>query len=272
MLLDNGASAEEGNGWLLEIAACSKSNPDVKLCHLKKFGANPNYRDLQGNSVLHLIAKEDTTEEVLQTCTKKNQLHLGFDLTDNDGNTPLHIAAKSEYKCSEMFFGDVSGRQLGRDPNAVNSSNETPLQLVLRHNHSNKELLRNKVMLLLMSGCKSRWEDFAEYGGDAEDFQKLFLSTEVLFKSSEPLHFLLELAHYCKVRLRKELDKHPDSQLPDWTCLQWRNMNDDIENSAVMVIEELGKGKKFVGWGMETNDYFPAVLELGWHKVTKTSG
>ena len=272
MLLDNGASAKEGNGRLLMIAARSKSNPDLKLRYLKDFGANPNYRDRRGFSVLHVVAQADTTEKVLRACTNAQLLHLGLDLTDKYGNTPLHVAAKSKHSCSEMFFGKVSGRELRGNPNAENIFKETPLQLVLRNNHSNKELRRNKVMLLLMNGCKPRLEDFENYEGDAEDFQKLFLSTEVLTKSTEPFQFLLVLARYCKERLKDELAKHSHSQLPDWTSLQWRNMNATIEDAAVMVIEELGKGEKFVGWGMKINDYFREVHELGWNKVTKTTG
>jgi ankyrin repeat protein len=266
VLLENGASANEGDGRLLMLAARSKYYPDLKLRYLKEFGANPNYRDQRGFSVLHAVAQADSTEKVLRACTNAQLLHLGLDLVDFNGNTPLHVAARSKHSCSEMFFGKVAGREVRGNPNALNILKETPLQLVLRNNHSNKELRRNKVMLLLLNGCKPRLEDFSNYEGDSEDFQKLFLSTDVITKSTEPFRFLLVLAHYCKERLKNELAKHSDSHLPDWTSLQWRNLNGIIEDKAIMVIEELGKGTKFVGWGMKVNDYFRTVNGLGWNK------
>ena len=262
------ADDTKGHGRLLMIAARSNTEADFKLRCLCENGADCEYRDAKGFSVLHAVAQSETaTEEILRTCT--STLPLGLDLKDKYGNTPLHIAATSTHSCSDLLFGNLSDRQ--GNPNALNNNKESPLRLVLRYNHSNKELRRNKVALLLMNGCIPTEEDFKEYGGNADDFKNLFLSEDVIVKIQEPFQVFLALARYCKKRVEEEKTKL--SQTLAWAqSFQWTNVDAyEIENAAVNMIDEAGKRQAFVGWEM-TNDEFEEVRKkLKWNKVPKTS-
>ena len=232
VLLDKMHAAADGiedHGRLLMIAARSNTEADLKLRRLYEKGADCKYTDARGFSVLHAIAQSATaTEKILRTCT--STLKLGLDLNDKYGNTPLHIAAKSTHSCSDLLFGKLSDRQ--GDPNALNNSKESPLRLVLRYNHSNMELRRNKVALLLMNGCIPTEEDFYEYEGDADDFKDLFLSKGVIVKIQEPFQVFLSLAKYCKERVEEE--KFKLSRTLSWTqSFQWTNVDAyEIENAA----------------------------------------
>ena len=269
MLLDKGADATEDDGRLLMIAARSKTEAGVKLVCLKNKGANPDYIDAKWFSVLHTVAQSDTaTETILKVCT--NTLLLGVGLKDRSDNTPLHIAAKNTHSCSEMVFENLLGRRKPRaDLGARNKTKQSPFQLVLQYNHSNKELRRNKLILLLKNGYKPTKKDFDDYKGDAEDFEELFLSTEVFTRSYEPFQFLLVLARYCD-GLLAPAKSVKSSARPNFTKnRQWRHVNAKIEAAAVMIIEELGKDRWFVGCEL-TNAYLQEVHKMGWNKVTKT--
>ena len=257
-LLKNGADGGEDTGKLLMIAARSKTTPDLKLRCLKDSGAACDYKDKKGLTVLHAVALSSTaTKEVLECCTDTFQLKAN--LKDDNCNTPLHIAAENTHSCSELLVEKLSSKKHEGDPNALNKKKRSPLQMVLQ-SHSDKELRRKKVILLLKNGCTPTFEDIDKYEGDAEDFKELFLSTEVYTKSHNTFQFLLVLAQYCKARL---------TQSADWTTsLQWRNVNVDVEDAAVSMINELGKREKaFRGWEL-TSKYFQDVHKLGWNKVS----
>ena len=266
VLLDNGANANEDNGRLLMIAARSNTDADGKLRSLLEKGADPSYRDPKGFSVLHEVAQSSTaTENVLKACT--SHPNVRFDWNDRCGNTPLHIAARSTHSCSDKLLGNLSEHG---DVNKLNATEESPLRLVLQYNHSNKELRRNKVVLLLVNGCKPTKEDFERYEGDADDFQNLFLSTVVLTKTHEPFLFFLVLAKYCGKRL--EVEKKKVLLTLDWTqTQQWTDLNGyKIEDTANKMIEESGKRQELDGWEMTIKE-FQYIHELEWKKVIKKS-
>ena len=276
------ADGTKPHGRLLMIAARSNTEADFKLRCLCENGADCEYRDAKGFSVLHAVAQSETateeilrtcalhavaqsetaTEEILRTCTSTLP-PLRLDLEDKYGNTPLHIAAKSTHSCSDLLFEKLSDGQ--GNPNALNYCMESPLGLVLRYNHSNKELRRNKVALLLMNGCIPTKRDFEAYKGDADDFKNLFLSKDAIIKIQEPIQVYLFFARYCKKWVEDEKTKL--YQTLAWTqSFQWTNMDAyEIENAAVNMIDEAG----IVGWEM-TNDEFEEVREkLKWNKVPK---
>ena len=263
--MKNGADATEDNGRLLMIAARSNTDASKKLNCLKENGANPKYTNGKGFSVLHAVAQSPTaTEEFLKNCTDILNLEVGW--KDYYGDTPLHVAARSTHSCSDVLLGNLL--EFG-DPNALNYRDENPLRLVLQHNHSNKELRRNKVVLLLMSGCKPTLKDFEKYKGDADDFENLFLSVEVMTEAHKPLQLFLTLAKYGEERLEEK--KNPLYRTLDWTQSHpWTIVNDSkIEEAAVKVIEDAGKRQELFNWKM-TNKEFDDVHERGWDKVITT--
>jgi ankyrin repeat protein len=265
ILLDKGANAKEDKGRLLMVAARSKIQVRKKLGYLKNAGADPQYKDSKGFSVLHEVARSDTaTEKILKYCT--DILQLSTDTKDEYGRMPLHIAAMSNHACSEMLLEKLLDKL---PPNAT--CPHSLFQLVLQ-NSSNKELRRRKIMLLLEKGYQPTMKDFDDYKGDAEDFQDLFLSTEVFTSSQEPFQFLLFLATYCKGKLESARTKSAKSSCQsDFTKKrQWRKVNANVEAAAIMLIEELAKDRTFIGCELE-NAYLQDAYKMGWNEVISAS-
>lgn len=148
MLLDDGAEANAEGGLFLKFAVNSRTDSAMKLRCLSGRGADGKYTDAQGFSVLHMAAQSATaTKDVLLACTDPEFLNLKADLTDNKGNTPLHIAAMSEHDNSDMITCTLANKCA--NASATNGKGETPLSLVLRDKRSSKDLRRSKVGYLL---------------------------------------------------------------------------------------------------------------------------
>jgi hypothetical protein len=262
--MDSHNNVREHGGRLLMIAARSNIKADVKLRYLLEKGADPTYRDPKKKlSVVHAVVQSPTaTEKALLACTSNIPVWNLHDLKDKEGNTPLHLAARATHSSSAMFLGKLLEFE---DANKLNDRDESPLSLVLQYNHSHKELRRNKVVLLLVNGCRPRVKDLEGYKGDADDFESLFLSTVVLTKIQDHLRYFLVLASYCKKRSEEEEKKVMGTL--DWTqTQQWTNLNDyKIEETAIKMIEESGQKMELDGWEMTVYD-FQDIHELGWRE------
>ena len=212
---DDHAHAREYNR-LLKLAVTTKIDDVMKIQCLRKTNPLPLPVDL-----LHAVARSTSfRNEVLLACDEGNNFNKQL-LThlDECGNTALHIAAMSKQRCSETLVRNLAEKtlqatetlpkktiQVHRNDFLTNKSHETPFALVLKHNHSEKELRQNKVMILLKSGYNPTLNDL-KLGckqTDGDDFKSLFLSADVISQSKDPIRFLLALGSYCQHRFNEE--------------------------------------------------------------------
>ncbi len=190
---------------LLKLAVTTKIDDVMKIQCLRKTNPLPLPVDL-----LHAVARSTSfRNEVLLACDEGNNFNKQL-LTHRDecGNTALHIAAMSKQRCSETLVRTLAEKtlQAHRNDFLTNKSNETPFVLVLKHNHLEKELRQNKVMILLESGYNPTLNDL-KLGckqTDGDDFKRLFLSADVISQSKDPIRFLLALGSYCQHRFNEE--------------------------------------------------------------------
>ena len=256
------------------MAACSKTDVAVKIQYLYDNGARYTHKDPRGYSVLHAAAQsETTTKDVVRICTDPNYLKLKVKQRDRYMNTPLHIAAMSRKDGSDVLVGSLADKEQGGDPNSMNRDGKTAFRLVLKHNYDRKELRRNKLMVLLERGCLPTRRDFAEYKGNADDFQNLFLSGDLVAKSHNPIQLLLVLGWYCQHPLPDVGPSQPTQSVgtvdesSDWArTVKWRKLNAKFEEEAVIVINELGKEEDILQ-GVMTNSDVQEVIKMGWEKV-----
>ena len=275
MLLDHEANANEWNGLLLMMAACSKTDVAMKIKYLYAKGAKYTYSDPRRYSVLHAAAQSETaTKDVVRVCTNKSYLNLELKQRDRYQNTPLHIAAMSKKDCSDVLVGCLADKEQGGDPNSMNRDKKTAFRLVLKHNYDRKELRRNKLMVLLERGCLPTRRDFEEYKGNADDFQNLFLSSELVARSHNPIQLLLVLGWYCQHPLPDMRPSQPTQssgrmeESSEWArTVKWRNLSAKFEEEAVMIINEFGKKEKILS-GVMTNTDIQEVTKMKWEKVS----
>jgi ankyrin repeat protein len=271
-LLNKGASANEGEGLLILLAASSPVEAASKIKLLHDSQAKRYYKDGKDFTALHVAAASDSTsDDVLKACVET----LGLKLSDTDKslNTPLHIAAINRNPGSPTLVRFLSKKKLGGNPNCRNTLNQTPLQLVLK---GPKELRHNKLAFLLENGCQPDEQDLQSFEGDAEEFESLFVSTEILVKSQRPMRLLMALGKYCRDRHRKEKQeqtKDRNQTLEEtWQKAKWRRskkwleLNEKLEQEAILMIEEFGKDE-VVLQGVMTNDDIDAADDLKWHKL-----
>ena len=256
------------------MAACSKIDADLKIRYLYEGGARYTYEDSRGYSVLHSAAQSETwTKKVVRVCTNKSYLNLKLKQRDRYQNTPLHIAAMSKKDGSDVLVGCLADKDQGGDPNAVNRDGKTAFRLVLKHNYDKKELRRNKLMILLERGCLPTRRDFDEYKGNVNDFQNLFLSSELVARSHNPLQLLLVLGWYCNNPLPDvgslQLPQSSDRASSEWARTdKWENLSAKFEEEAVMIMNEFGK--KTIFRKVMTNTDIQEVREMKWEKVRKS--
>lgn len=76
---------------------------------LLKRSANPSARDIDGNSILHLLSTAKSADailytRVLQTCLSSPNWSLDINSQNNDGDTPLHLAASAGNEKALLFL------------------------------------------------------------------------------------------------------------------------------------------------------------------------
>ena len=183
---------------LLKVAAKSKAEGAKKLEHLRQYAAE------LPEDLLHTVARSETfTNDILRACTNEYEhANKFYNWTSENGNTALHIAAMSKHQCSEILLQSLTPRTRKAKATVTNKYQETPFSLVLKNNHFEKELRKNKVRILLQDGYQPTMEDLRIgcVHDNADNFKLLFLSGDVLTHSKDPLRFLLILASYCKER------------------------------------------------------------------------
>ena len=258
---------------MLAASSPVEAAPKIKLLH--EASAKHYYKDGKDYTALHVAAASDSTsDDVLKACVETLDLPLSD--TDKSLNTPLHIAAINRNPGSPTLVRFLSKKDLGGEPNRKNKMNQTPLQLVLK---GQKELRHNKLAFLLENGCQPDEQDLQSFDGDVEEFESLFLSTEILVKSQHPMRLLISLGKYCQDRHRKEKQEQTkernQNQEENWKKAQWRRsrkwleLSEKLEQEAILMIEEFGKDE-VVLQGVMTNDDIDAADDLKWHKVLRS--
>jgi ankyrin repeat protein len=243
---------------LLIMASYSSIDAATKIRYLYDKGARHTYKDFRGYSVLHHAA-EAVTVDVVRACLDPRYLNLKLNLRNTYGNTPLHIAAMSKKDGSDVMIGLLAEKEQGGDPNALNRYKKSPFRLVLEHNHDRKELRRNKLMRLLERGCLPSKRDLEGYRGNADDFDNLFLSGELVMRSRNPIQLLLVLGWYCQSSATLKTSS-------EWqTVAQWSDLSDKCEEQALMIMEEFGKKEKVIA-GVMTNKDVQEAKGLKWKK------
>lgn len=273
LLLDKGANANEGEGKLLLSAAKSpfEAAAKIKLLHMQ--GAAPGYKGNRDYTALHVAAASiATSDDVLKACV--NTLNLKLIDKDKSLNSPLHIAAMNSNPGSPTLVRYLAKRDLGGEPNRKNRFNETPLQLVLE---GRKELRLNKLAFLLENGCQPTVEDLQGFEGDVEEFEDLFLSTEVIVKSQDPIRLLITLGQYCQEKYEAEKKNETNERSQNLVAerkkvvrrksLKWLKLNEKLEQEAILMIDEFGKDAQVLQ-GVMTSDDIDDADNLEWNKVT----
>ena len=124
------------------------------LLHEKK--ANPNIPDKQGNTPLHLTARQ----HLLDLSELLIEMGADVDAKNNEGKTPADIWAKiKEIKYEQLkpvqdFFNEhnTTINVMKDGPNAVNNAGRTALHTLIEHLPANERLL-NLIKLLLSAGA-----------------------------------------------------------------------------------------------------------------------
>ncbi|KAH7120752.1 putative ankyrin repeat protein, partial [Dendryphion nanum] len=130
-LLDRGLNLSvvdnDGNGLFHELAIHHPSDTDFWK-HLASLGLDidqPNYR---GRTPLHVICSRFPHDKSVDFIFDHTQ---GVNISDRDGQTPLHLAATISESCTKRLL------DLGADPMATNVDNMTPLHLATRSRQPN---------------------------------------------------------------------------------------------------------------------------------------
>uniref|UniRef100_A0ABD2XRW0 Uncharacterized protein n=2 Tax=Trichogramma kaykai TaxID=54128 RepID=A0ABD2XRW0_9HYME len=110
----------------LHLALRNKNKKATEL--LLKYGVDPNSANLKGLTALHIVSQEneryDLAKVLFEICKQKN-VTLRVDARDEFGDTPLHLALRSNNKrLVELLL-----RQ-GADVNLANEEGSTPLHIV----------------------------------------------------------------------------------------------------------------------------------------------
>ena len=108
---------DDKNQTPLQVAAY-QNRAEVMICLIDNFGCDPNIRDEEGNSLLHLAC----CKGLVSVCAMLVSI-CSLYAVNNDGNTPLHVAArKNELKCVEMLLA-ANAPILARNKNGETPAN-----------------------------------------------------------------------------------------------------------------------------------------------------
>ena len=140
LLLQSGASSDLLNherNALLHLAAKDMSGHSLKAC--LSHPINVHIRGQHNRSVLHILCETDNVEgyKVMNEFMKVQQLNNSTEnlkISDNDGFTPIHLAAKKNaHRVLEHIF--ICWKEMGQSAEVlfdlINESKNTPLQIAV---------------------------------------------------------------------------------------------------------------------------------------------
>jgi ankyrin repeat protein len=112
------AGANVTSSEFMVIAVKNKQEEMVRLLHANK--CDVTFKNSKGNSFLHLVADDDGLVGLVKAFI---EFGLNVNDTNNQGDTPLHLAAESGKDNLKVVMVLV---EAGADVNAVNKKGETP--------------------------------------------------------------------------------------------------------------------------------------------------
>ncbi|XP_023313430.1 ankyrin repeat and protein kinase domain-containing protein 1-like [Trichogramma pretiosum] len=109
------------------LESCFDSISVIEL--LLRYGADPNWANKEGSTPLHLIDEYDVAEVFFRINDERCQV-LQIDARDEDGNTPLHMAAyRGDKQLATILLKN------GANPNLANENSVTPLHVLSEKNN-----------------------------------------------------------------------------------------------------------------------------------------
>ena len=106
-------------------------DPPALMDMLITYKGNPIDKTNDGSTAVHIAAMTDKTCTIIKYLVLKHNYSVGC--VDNDGDTPLHTAARNGY----LNVVQVLLSELGADVQACNMHNDTALNVAALNGHSN---------------------------------------------------------------------------------------------------------------------------------------
>lgn len=177
LLLENGASpnAQDINGRNAYHEAAFMGDVDI-IEIIRNAGGNPLARDKQGKTPFSIVM--NNSDDVIMAILGNNK-----NITDSDGNTPLHIVVKQNGKL-ELLQTLLNA---GYPVDARNSSGYTALNIAVEQNDVDRAVLllghganpfqmidqkgRNGVTIALEKNNQKMIENIVKYAGNKSDVQ-----------------------------------------------------------------------------------------------------
>lgn len=131
LLVENGADVNKQNKLgmtaLYHVHCASYSQKDIDFAEilLDRGASTVPQETLTGWNMLHKIANEATTTELLKFVLKRNR--KGLNMSDKNGDTPLHIAARRTHEAAIPIIRVLI--DAGADKHIRNNKNETPVDV-----------------------------------------------------------------------------------------------------------------------------------------------
>ncbi|CAB0029932.1 unnamed protein product [Trichogramma brassicae] len=107
-------------------------------------GAEANWSDVNKSTPLHLICNREVEDDLIKTFfeyCKLMKTSVLVNVQDNDGNTPLHLALTRGHKLTLSLL-----LEQGADANAANNKGETPLHIICKGQFKDSDQLVTQLL------------------------------------------------------------------------------------------------------------------------------